>query len=201
MVFLLLVVFGFSTKPLTMIRLFAELSGHYPHKLPNAIVSRYSSFPSLAVALGLALAEDPVFTVPHPEDLRGCHVICDSIDLSLAAFACAVTVLPLNLPPEFGAAANTPLHLLAQYAGKRETFVVRGSSSEVIAQFNGGPTPSALNAALVLLNFFGIEGVEPIAFAGKIDEALFVERSAGAETEKFLLRMLLASHARACQKT
>jgi hypothetical protein len=30
MVFLLLVVFGFSTKPLTMIRLFAELSGHYP---------------------------------------------------------------------------------------------------------------------------------------------------------------------------
>jgi hypothetical protein len=29
MVFLLLVVFGFSTKPLTMIRLFAELSGHY----------------------------------------------------------------------------------------------------------------------------------------------------------------------------
>jgi hypothetical protein len=31
MVFLLLVVFGFSTKPLTMIRLFAELSGHYRH--------------------------------------------------------------------------------------------------------------------------------------------------------------------------
>jgi hypothetical protein len=31
MVFLLLVVFGFSTKPLTMIRLFAELSGHYPN--------------------------------------------------------------------------------------------------------------------------------------------------------------------------
>jgi hypothetical protein len=30
MVFLSLVVFGFSTKPLTMIRLFAELSGHYP---------------------------------------------------------------------------------------------------------------------------------------------------------------------------
>jgi hypothetical protein len=29
MVFLSLVVFGFSTKPLTMIRLFAELSGHY----------------------------------------------------------------------------------------------------------------------------------------------------------------------------
>jgi hypothetical protein len=35
MVFLLLVVFGFSTKPLTMIRLFAELSGHYPrNRLP-----------------------------------------------------------------------------------------------------------------------------------------------------------------------
>jgi hypothetical protein len=32
MVFLSLVVFGFSTKPLTMIRLFAELSGHYPKK-------------------------------------------------------------------------------------------------------------------------------------------------------------------------
>jgi hypothetical protein len=40
MVFLLLVVFGFSTKPLTMIRLFAELSGHYlgdqlPHPLTD----------------------------------------------------------------------------------------------------------------------------------------------------------------------
>jgi len=45
MVFLLLVVFGFSTKPLTMIRLFAELSGHYPvfvvHKLDTfAIVAK-----------------------------------------------------------------------------------------------------------------------------------------------------------------
>jgi len=30
MVFLSLVVFGFITEPPTMIRLFAELSGHYP---------------------------------------------------------------------------------------------------------------------------------------------------------------------------
>jgi hypothetical protein len=30
MVFAPLVVFGFSTKPPTMIRLFAELAGHYP---------------------------------------------------------------------------------------------------------------------------------------------------------------------------
>jgi AraC-like DNA-binding protein len=39
MVFLLLVVFGFSTKPLTMIRLFAELSGHYQFLIRTRVLA------------------------------------------------------------------------------------------------------------------------------------------------------------------
>jgi hypothetical protein len=42
MVFLLLVVFGFSTKPLTMIRLFAELSGHYLPQQSRALFCSYT---------------------------------------------------------------------------------------------------------------------------------------------------------------
>jgi hypothetical protein len=37
MVFPSLVVFGFITKPPTMIRLFAELSGHYPESDPYPV--------------------------------------------------------------------------------------------------------------------------------------------------------------------
>lgn len=164
---------------------------------PNtAIVSRFAAFPALVLIMGLASRSDPVFTRPHPEDVRGCHVICDSIDLELGSFATAVTRIPLNLPEEC-ICETTPLHLLAQYAGKPQTYAIRPSSTGIVTQYQGGLTPSSLHAAQELSKAFGLHSLVASDLAAMLDSLYFDERTAGSATEQFYLRILAASHARA----
>ncbi len=166
-------------------------------RTPLAIVSRYEGFPGLMRQLGYADAETVYFPEPHVEDVRGFHLLCDAVDLEVAAHATAVTVVALSLPADVNS-LQAPSALLRRYAAAPQTYLVRGSSTLVAAEYNGGTTSAATLAARELIASFGLGGVDAAQLAEKLDQLFWAERRAGEETEKMYLRMLAAERDRRC---
>ena len=160
-----------------------------------AAVSRYRSFGLLVKRMGLIGPDDPVFSDPHAEDLRGRHIVTDAIDLRLAAYATVVTVIPLAIPCDFDS-NNAPIEILAQFAGEPVSFKVRGSSAFTIHQHNGGVTPGSTHAAAEILKTLKNDKISTEELASKLDELFYDERRAGLETENFLFRLMNLAHAR-----
>lgn len=167
-----------------------------PPEGPHAIFSRYEAFAAVAQSLGLCTETAAVLREPiHPEDVRGHHLICDHIDLAIAAHAVAVTILPCHLPEDVDT-PRAPAALLKKFAGRPQTFFVRGSSILTDEQHKGGTTPSALTAAATIIREFGLVDTTEEELAERIDGVFYEERRAGAETERLLLRMLAATRDR-----
>jgi hypothetical protein len=162
---------------------------------PTAIVSRYEAFPALMFKLGYAQIGTPCFREAHPEEVRGMHVLCESINLEMAAFAASVTVVPLELPEEVDT-VRASVELLARFAKAPQTYVVRGSSTVAATQFNGGVTPLATLIAQQIMAEYGVVEKEDGELAAKIDKGVWDERRAGAYSERILLKMLAAERDR-----
>jgi hypothetical protein len=163
--------------------------------IPPVIVSRYQAFPALVRRSELAPADALVLTVPHFEDIRGAHVICDSVSLEVAAYAAAVTVVALELPEDVDT-FSAPIELLSRFAKPPRTYIVRPSSEVAMTQYNGGPTPGSTLLAHKIVAEFKLDPTEIDTLASMIDASFSQEREAGAETEKMLLRALAAERDR-----
>lgn len=162
---------------------------------PLVIVSRYEAFATVMVQLGYAPDGTPSFAHPHAEDVRGRHVLCDTIELGIAAHATGVSVVPVTLPPDVDS-PQAPSALLRRHVGPIETYVVRGSSTALAAEYNGGITSTSSAAARALISEFGLAHPGAEELAEKLDHLFWPERQAGEESEKMYLRLIAAERDR-----
>ena len=160
---------------------------------PFIVVSKFNAFLEVAVKCGLAPEGTRFLQDYSGEDLRGHHVVTDHISLADAAYAVAVTIIPLDLPEELNTVV-APAGLLLRYAGPGKTYWVQGSSTVVTDLYNGGPTPLALTMARAFQSTLRDHSEDEMAEA--LDRLMWGERQAGMETEKLLLLMVSAERDR-----
>lgn len=146
---------------------------------------------------GLAPVGTPFLQAYHGEDIRGFHVITDGITLADAAYATAVTIIPIIIPEELDT-VKAPAALLMKFAFPPKTYWVQGSASVAADLFKGGTTPLALIMARSLAANPGILTQPEAELAEQLDRMMWGERHAAEEEERQLHQMLIAERDRRC---
>lgn len=158
------------------------------------VVSRYPALLELALNLGLAHPGTRYVDVDtcSQEDVRGYHVITDNLSLYFAAYAAAVTIIQLDIPPDLNS-PHAPVELLAQFSKPPQTFFVSGSAPFVMESFNGGTTAAASLIANRVVELAG-QGMplDSDQIAQIVDANLLGEREAAKAESELLLNSLRA---------